>query len=65
LFHSGRLSDIDGLKELSCELAIGANLLGDKAYTNYSLEDDPLEMGGITLLPKAKFGAVRDLMIGF
>jgi hypothetical protein len=37
---------------LSCELPIGVILLGDKAYTSYSLEDDLLEMGGITLLSK-------------
>jgi Transposase DDE domain len=53
-FTPGSSSDIEGLKELPCELPCGSILLGDKAYTNYSLEDDLVEMTGITLLPKRR-----------
>jgi transposase len=53
-FTPGHCSDIEGLKELACELPYGAILLGDKAYTSCSLEADLLEMTGITLLPKRR-----------
>ena len=53
-FTSARTSDIEGLKELPCELPAGSILLGDKAYTSYQLEDDLLEFAGITLLPKRR-----------
>jgi hypothetical protein len=58
-FTPGRLSDIEGLKELPCELPFGSVLLGDKAYTNYQLEDDLLEFAGITLLPKRRHNLKR------
>jgi Transposase DDE domain len=50
----GSTADIEGLKLLSCELPMGSILLGDKAYTNYSLQDDLLEMMDIMLCPKRK-----------
>lgn len=50
----GSTSDIEGLKLLPCQLPPGAILIGDKAYTNYSLEDDLLEMMQISLLPKRR-----------
>lgn len=53
-FTPGSTSDIQGLKELSCELPQNSILIGDKAYTDYSLEDDLLNILGITLLPKRK-----------
>lgn len=58
-FTPRRSSDIEGLKELPCELPAGSTLLGDKAYTNYSLEEDLLEMAGITLLPKRRHNLKR------
>jgi hypothetical protein len=58
-FTPGRSTDIEGLKELPCELPVGATLLGDKAYTSYSLEEDLLEMAGITLLPKRRYNLKR------
>ena len=53
-FTSASTSDIEGLKELACELPQGSILLGDRAYTSYSLEDDLLEMAKITLMPKRR-----------
>lgn len=50
----GSTADIEGLKLLPCELPQGATLIGDRAYTNYSLEDDLLEIAGISFLPKRK-----------
>lgn len=50
----GSTSDIEGLKNLPCELPFGSILIGDKAYTNYSLEDDLLEMMGISFIPKRR-----------
>lgn len=47
-------ADIEGLKLLPCELPAGSILLGDRAYTNYSLEDDLLEMMGIVLCSKRR-----------
>ena len=58
-FTPGSTSDIEGLKELPCELPQGAVLFGDKAYTDYSLEDDLLEMAGISLIPKRKHNLKR------
>ena len=58
-FTPGSTSDIEGLKLLPCELPMGAILLGDKAYTNYGLEDDLMEMLGITLLPKRRVNLKR------
>lgn len=58
-FTPGRSSDIEGLKELPCELPVGSVLLGDKAYTNYQLEDDLFEFAGITLLPKRRHNLKR------
>jgi hypothetical protein len=50
----GGTSDIEGLKLLPCELPADSILIGDKAYTNYSLEDDLLEMMGVSFLPKRR-----------
>ena len=50
----GGTSDVEGLKLLTCELPIGSILIGDKAYTNYSLEDDLLEMMNISFFPKRR-----------
>lgn len=57
----GSTADIEGLKLLSCELPRGTTLIGDRAYTNYSLEDDLLEMAGISFLPKRKQKMKRQL----
>lgn len=43
-FTPGSMSDMEGIKNLDCEIPSGSVLIGDKAYTNYSLEDDLLEM---------------------
>jgi hypothetical protein len=53
-FTPGASSDIEGLKELPCELPPGATLLADKAYINYQLEDDLFNLASITLLPKRR-----------
>ena len=53
-FTPGSTSDIEGLKELPCELPEGSILFSDKAYTSYSSEDDLLEMAKITLIPKRR-----------
>jgi hypothetical protein len=52
-------ADIEGLKLLACELPENSILLGDKAYTNYSLEDDLLEMIGVKLSPKRRKNLTR------
>jgi hypothetical protein len=58
-FTSARSSDIEGLKELPCELPFGSILLEDKTYTSYQLEDNLLELADITLLPKRRSGLKR------
>lgn len=58
-FTPGSVSDISGFKELTCDIPIGATLIGDKAYTDYSLEDDLLQMAQIRLLPKRKINSKR------
>jgi hypothetical protein len=58
-FTSGSSSDIEGLKQLPCELPAGSTLLGDKAYTSYSLEEDLFEIAGISLLVKRKHNLKR------
>lgn len=52
-------ADIEGLKLLPCELPENSILLGDRAYTNYSLEDDLLEMMGIALCPRRRKNLTR------
>jgi hypothetical protein len=54
-------ADIEGLKLLPCELPKGSTLIGDRAYTNYSLEDDLLEMMEISFQPKRKQNMKRQL----
>jgi hypothetical protein len=58
-FMPGSASDISGLKHLPCELPAGSTLLGDKAYTDYQLEDDLLSMAKIRLAPKRKANQKR------
>ena len=53
-FTSGNTSDISGLKLLSCELPEGATLFCDRAYTDYALEEDLLQMAKLHLVPKRK-----------
>ncbi len=55
----GSTADIEGLKLLSCELPEHSTLLGDKAYTDYSLEDDLLEMMNVALCPKRRRNLTR------
>lgn len=55
----GGTSDIEGLKLLSCELPPNSILIGDKAYTSYTLEDDLLEMMNISFLPKRRKNLAR------
>lgn len=55
----GSTADIEGLKLLPCELPEHSILLGDRAYTNYSLEDDLLEMMNIALCPKRRKNLAR------
>jgi IS5 family transposase len=50
----GGVSDIEGLRLLPCELPVGSTLIGDRAYSNYSLEEDLLEMMEISFLPKRR-----------
>jgi len=57
----GSMADIDGLKLLPCDLPKGVTLIGDRAYTNYSLEDDLLEMIGVYFEPKRKKNMKRQL----
>lgn len=57
----GSTADIEGLKLLPCELPRGVTLIGDRAYTNYSLEDDLLEMMGIFFQPKRKQNMKRQI----
>jgi len=58
-FTPGSISDITGLKSLSCELPDGSILFADKAYTSYSLEDDLQEMANIRLVAKRKINQKR------
>jgi hypothetical protein len=53
-FSPGSMADVTGLKELPCELPEGSIIFADKAYNNYSLEDDLIEMANIKLLAKRK-----------
>lgn len=53
-FTPASTSDIGGLKELPCDLPKGAVLFGDKAYTNYTLEDDLQDMAQIKLVAKRR-----------
>lgn len=46
---------------LPCDLPKGITLIGDRAYTNYSLEDDLLEMVGIFFQPKRKQNMKRQI----
>ena len=57
----GSTADIEGLKLLPCELPRGVTLIGDRAYTNYSLEDDLLEMMEIFFQPKRKQNMKRQV----
>lgn len=57
----GSTADIEGLKLLPFELPKGSTLIGDRAYTNYSLEDDLLEMMEISFQPKRKQNMKRQL----
>ena len=57
----GSTADIEGLKLLPCDLPRGIILIGDRAYTNYSLEDDLLEMAGIFFQPKRKQNMKRQI----
>jgi hypothetical protein len=57
----GSTADIDGLKLLPCDLPKGVTLIGDRAYTNYSLEDDLLEMMGVYFQPKRKRNMKRQI----
>jgi Transposase DDE domain len=57
----GNTADIEGLKLLPCDLPRGVTLIGDRAYTNYSLEDDLLEMMGVFFQPKRKLNMKRQL----
>lgn len=57
----GSMADIDGLKLLPCDLPRGVTLIGDRAYTNYSLEDDLLEMIGVLFEPKRKQNMKRQI----
>jgi DDE family transposase len=58
-FTSGSTSDIAGLKLLSCELAEGSILFSDKAYTDYTLEDDLKQIAQLQLVPKRKVSHKR------
>jgi predicted ABC-type ATPase len=55
----GSVADVEGLKLLPCELPEHSILIGDRAYTNYSLEDDLLEMMNIKLCPKRRKNLTR------
>ncbi len=57
----GSTADIEGLKLLPCDLPEGVILIGDRAYTNYSLEDELLEMMGIFFQPKRKQNMKRQI----
>jgi DDE family transposase len=53
-FTPGSLSDLEGFKNLSCDLPPTSTLLGDRAYTHYSLEEDLLDIMRIKFVPKRK-----------
>lgn len=52
-------ADITAFKIMEISLPIGSTVYGDKAYTNYSLEDYLAEFEQITLIPDRKFNLSR------
>lgn len=54
LLTPGSTADIKGLQSMSLDLPQGTLLLGDRAYTDYQLEDYLAQLEGIRLLPKRK-----------
>ena len=53
------VADITALKVMNISLAQGSIIYGDKAYTNYSLEDYLEETEQIRLIPDRKFNLTR------
>lgn len=53
-FTPGSVGDITALKDINFHLPQGSILMGDRAYTNYSFEDNLEEIEGIKLLAKRR-----------
>lgn len=54
LFTPGSTADISALNLFDLSTLAGSKLLGDRAYTSYSLEDILLQIREIHLIPKRK-----------
>lgn len=53
------VADITALKVMEMDFAPGSVVYGDKAYTNYALEDYLAEIEGIRLIPDRKYNLKR------
>jgi hypothetical protein len=54
LFTPGSTADISALSLFDLNISGGSKLLGDRAYTSYSMEDMLLQLKNIHLVPKRK-----------
>jgi len=54
LFTPGSTADISALSLFDLNMSAGSKLLGDRAYTSYSIKDMLLEIKEIHLIPKRK-----------
>lgn len=54
LFTPGSTADISALSLFDLNMSAGSKLLGDRAYTSYSMEDMLLQIKEIHLIPKRK-----------
>ena len=61
LLTPGAVSDLTGFKALPLNLAAGAKVHGDRAYTDYQEEDLLQEAGNIVLQSQRKANAKRKL----
>lgn len=59
-FTPGSVSDVAGLEFFDFDLPAGSQIIGDKAYTNYELED-VLKAADLHLLPMRKCNSKRPL----
>ena len=53
------VADITAFKLMEIDLPLGASIYGDKAYTQYSFEDDLQEFEKIKLIADRKTNATR------
>jgi hypothetical protein len=54
LFTPGSTTDISALSLFDLNMSAGSKLLGNRAYTSYSMEDMLLEIREIHLIPRRK-----------